>query len=105
MVLWFVEVGVGDHLPCLMSYICTQSGTTPSRHLTVSLLALALLLRPLRLGEEAGTSQGYHERAQIPYPDVCGLLLVHDTKIWGPPPPLEPDEFLLNSVWLVSVAD
>ena len=25
----------------------------------------------------------YHERAQIPYLDICGLVLAHDTKIWG----------------------
>ena len=25
----------------------------------------------------------YHESAQIPYSDIYGLVLAHDTKIWG----------------------
>ena len=29
------------------------------------------------------TVEGYHERAQIPYPDIYGLVLAYDTKVWG----------------------
>ena len=51
-------------------------------HATSLISVLDTLLVPVRaLWLVTRTVNPYHERAQIPYPDIYGLLLAHDTKI------------------------